>query len=306
MRKLPFVLAVLGAAMLCAGLCRAQPMSSLAYSFAARPAADSLSPALDFDVRYEVSDEGPGFHNFNFGVWASGYQAFSDQITDVDHMELGLDLFGRYYRNDLAPISGPAQDHYWELFERSVAAGGAGLTDSERKELTDLVARVLNNHEWIGYTVAGKLVMDQEATDKLVMASAGLEAELSSLSRILDAPFRATREAGDNFVPVPVRVSIGGEYVHGINGRTDDYPQATAGVEWQTRLLDTLYPRVRWNASLTSDEATRPDFAHFLDAAVILPVTPITSVAVGYMVGRVAPNWERVNGFRIGMDVSSW
>lgn len=283
--------------------------AQLTYQFGLRQAgSDTLRPALEFNVRYELAqtDTDPRWHHFNYAVFTQGYQTFNRAIKDVDHMELGLSCSGRYYRNSLTPLAPIAQDYYVDLLERSEAAGGPGITAAQEHQLDSLVAKVREHRVYVGYSAYGRFVTDQQVRDKLVNLGFGIQAEIPLLGKLLDVPLASTR--GTEPFPVqPVRASLSGEYVKGLGDRNDEFPRAFAEILWASRVFDRFYPHVRWQAEYSTRNPAAPhDFNNFLDLGVKLPMTSTASVVFKYLVGRTAPNYEKVNLAVLGLDVASW
>lgn len=283
--------------------------TKLAYNFGFRQVTtDTLQPAVEFALRYEInqSSTDPRWHHFNYSIFTQGYQTFSPDIRDVDHMEFGLAMSGRHYRTQLSPLPPALQDHYTDLLERSEAGGGPGITDAQVAELNALMAMVRENRSYVGYSVYGRFVTDQQVDSKLINMGLGIQAEVPLLGGWLDAPFKATR-GGSQAVAQPLRASLSAEYVKGVGDRKDSYPRAFLEAIWTTRAFDKLYPRVRWQAEYATDGPSGLDhFNQFLDAGIALPVTATTSVVFKYLYGRTAPNYQKVNAAVLGFDVVSW
>jgi hypothetical protein len=283
--------------------------TNLTYNLGFRQAAtDTLMPAVEFSLRYELqrTSTDPRWHHFNWALFTQGYQTFNSHITDVDHMEVGLAMAGRYYRTALTPLAPELQDYYTDLLERSEAGGGPGITEAQEAELGGLVARVRGHRAHIGYTAYSRFVTDQQVDNRLLNFGLGAQAEVPWLGGWLDTPFRVTRSTGP-FVSQPLRASLSAEYVQGMGNREDAYPRAFLECLWSTRAFDRMYPRIRWQAEYsTENPVSITSFNHFLDAGIALPVSPGTSVVFKYLYGRTAPNYELVNAAVLGFDVVGW
>jgi hypothetical protein len=288
-----------------------ETIGKFTYQVVGRQAdVDSLELGADFLFRYELIREPltPKWHHLDWCLEASGFQAFRQEVKDIDHMQLEASLFGHYYANDFEVLSVDEQEKHLALFRKTKAAGGPGTTPEEQVRLDDLLAKVGKNRVFIRYDAHWRLETNHDMTAKQQVAGFGFAGEVPAVSKILDAIPKVTRGGIDIPVQDPT-FYFGGERVTAITDSLTSYWQLNGELGWATRVIDklTLGADVQVRCLLGSPDILGDNRVRwFARTSMDFPMTDQSSARLQLLRGQLPPLFTDEAMGSLAFVVHSW